>query len=179
MRARIVPQTIAYIFDFDETLVKSKAKIHIYKNNKKIKSLTPDEFNKFELSDGEIIDTSDFDDPRITLKADKYKMWPLLKKIDMDKKSIRTDAEIYILTGRNKEAQMAIYTFIKRNNVNIPMNNIITVGIKDKVTDVSIEKEKELIELSQQYDTIYFYDDNKKTINLASKISGVLTKLIE
>ncbi len=45
MRAHEVPQDKAYIFDFDDTLVKTSAKVHIHKDGRKIKSITPEEYN--------------------------------------------------------------------------------------------------------------------------------------
>ena len=67
MRAKTVPLSKAYCFDFDETLVKTDAKVHIIKNGKKIKSLTPDEFNNYVFQEGETMDVSDFEDPRYIL----------------------------------------------------------------------------------------------------------------
>ncbi len=36
MRARTVDQNKAYVFDFDDTLVKTSAKVHIYKDGRRI-----------------------------------------------------------------------------------------------------------------------------------------------
>jgi hypothetical protein len=65
------------VFDFDDTLVKTDAKIHIYINNKKIKSLTPAEYNFYKPKPNETLDFSDFSDARIIMAGKKYKMWSI------------------------------------------------------------------------------------------------------
>ena len=147
MRARLINKRVAYVFDFDETLVKTDAKIHIYINNKKIKSLTPAEYNFYKPNPTETLDFSDFSDPRIILAGKKYKMWPAIENISNARKMGRSDSDIFILSGRPPKSQLAIYNFLKRNKIDIELDNVITVSNDDGI-DVSIAEEKRKVNVT-------------------------------
>lgn len=179
MRARRVPVK-AYIFDFDDTLVKTNAKVHVYKSEKKVKSLTPGEFNTYKQKPGEKYDMSDFIDPRIIDKARKFKMWPALENISNAKKMGRSTSDIFILTARSPKAHQAIHNFLTREGIEIPMENIICVGHDDEGEhDIPADKERELKKIKDKYHEVMFYDDSEDNIDLASKIGGIRTRLID
>ena len=96
MRAKLVDASKVYLFDWDDTLVKTDAKVHVIKDGKRIKSLTPEEYNFYVPEEGETTDMSDFDDVRLIMDARKYKMWPALRQINMAKKSGRSNSDIFI-----------------------------------------------------------------------------------
>ena len=48
------------IFDIDDTLFTTDTKVHVVKGGKRIKSLTPAEFNVYRVKGGESLDFSDF-----------------------------------------------------------------------------------------------------------------------
>lgn len=48
------------IFDIDDTLFTTDTKVHVVKGGKRIKSLTPAEFNVYKVRNGESLDFSDF-----------------------------------------------------------------------------------------------------------------------
>lgn len=179
MRARSVPIR-AHVFDFDDVLVKTDAKIRVYKNGRKIKSLTPEEFNTYTRKEGETYDMSDFTDPRLINNARKFKLWPALENINNAKKMGRSNSDIFILTARSLKAQLPIYNFLTRNGIDIPLENIITVGFDDgEEHDIPEAKERELKKLKKLYHDIMFYDDNEENVRLASKIGGIKTRLID
>jgi FMN phosphatase YigB (HAD superfamily) len=179
MRAKTVPAK-AYIFDFDETLVKTDSKVHVYRDGRKVRSLTPTEFNTYKKGPDETYDMSDFKDPRIILNARKYKMWPALENINTARKMGRSNSDIFILTARSPKAQLSIYNFLTRNGIDIPLKNIITVGHDDgKEYDIASAKEKELKKLKKRYANIMFYDDSEENIELASRVGGIKTRLID
>ncbi len=179
MRARRVPAK-AYIFDWDDTLVKTDAKVHVYKGDQKVRTLTPEEFNTYEQKDGERYDMSDFTDPRIINNARKFKMWPALENISNAVKMGRSTSDIYILTARSPLARQPIHNFLTREGIEIPLENIITVGHDDgEEHDVAADKERELKKLKDKYHEIMFYDDSEENIELASKIGGIRTRLID
>lgn len=180
MRARTINQSKAYIFDFDDTLVKTDAKVHIIKDGRRIKSLTPEEYNFYHPKPDETTDMSDFIDPRIIMNAKKYKMWPALQNIDMAKKQGRSDSDIFILTARSPKAQLPIYNFLKREKIDIPLENIITLGRDDgKYYDIPAAKKKVLKTFADEYDKVIFFDDSHKNIELANQIPGIKTRLID
>jgi FMN phosphatase YigB (HAD superfamily) len=179
MRAKRVPIK-AYVFDFDETLVKTDAKVHIHKDGRRVKSLSPSEFNKYIPEPGETIDASDFEDPRIIMNARKYKMWPALQNIDSARKMGRSSSDIYILTARSPVTRQAIHNFISRNGIEIPLQNIIAVGGgSDDSIEISKSKGRVLQDLKNKYEEVFFYDDSPDNIKLASKIGGIRTRLID
>lgn len=180
MRARTVNKKVAYVFDFDDTLVKTDAKIHVYVNNKKIKSLTPAEYNFYEQKPNETLDFRDFSDPRIIMSGKKYKMWPVIENISNARKMGKSTSDIFILTGRSPKSQLAIYNFLKRNKIDIELNNVITVGNDDGINISIAEEKRKVLELmSNDYDEINFFDDSTDNINITNNIPGVRTRLIE
>lgn len=179
MRAKQVPQK-AYIFDFDDTLVKTEAKIHIYKDGRRIKSLTPEEYNTYTPEPGETQNMEDFVDPRLIMQARPYKMWPALVNIDHARKSGRSTSDIYILTARSPQARLPIYNYFKREGIDIPLENIITIGFDDgRPHDIPAAKEKELRKIKDEYPEVFFYDDSESNIEIASKVRGITTRLVD
>jgi hypothetical protein len=81
-----------YVFDFDDTLAKTSAKIHVFKNGDRIKSLDPQIFNTYNLKDGEVFDFSDFDDNRIIRNARRFKIWKVLKNVEGALSAVKSDS---------------------------------------------------------------------------------------
>jgi HAD superfamily hydrolase (TIGR01509 family) len=178
MRAKTVLRK-AYIFDFDDTLVKTNAKVHVYKNGKYLKSLTPEEFNSYQKAADEEIDVSEFKDPRIIMKAKPLKMWVALQNMDAAIKQGRSTSEIFILTARSAIAQTPIYNFFQKNNIDIPEDHIITIGDDKGEINIAEEKKRILKRLVKQYDDITFFDDNPENIKLAQEVGKIRTRLID
>jgi len=168
-----------YVFDFDECLVKTTARIHVYRYGAPFKSLTSKEYNYYHKHPKDTLNFSEFNDGERILNAKKYKVWPILKNISDAIKQERSSSVIYILTARNKNVKSYIYEYLKTNGILIDIDNIITIG--DDKGDISIaeEKRKILIELSKKYNEIDFFDDDPHNIKLAASIPGIKTRLIE
>ena|GEM_PF-1427078 len=167
----------AYVFDFDDCLIKSSAKIYVYRNNKLIKSLTPQEYNTYIKKSDEVLDFSDFKNPEILRTAKKYKMWYYLQKIN---NAIKKGANytIFILTARNNAFKGHIYNYFISNNINeIDYDNILAIGNSNM--PINVAKRKELQKISDMYDKVYFFDDDKKNIKLAKTVKGVDANLVE
>jgi FMN phosphatase YigB (HAD superfamily) len=178
MRAKTVYKK-SYVFDFDETLVKTSAHIHIYRNGAFFKSITPKQYNFYIKQRGDKLDFSEFVDGDLILNAQKYNAWPILKKVSDAIKEEKSTSEIFILTARDRTMKAYIYEFLKRNGIIVNIKNIITIG--DNVGNISIahEKYKILSRMVKKYDEIIFYDDDPNNIKIAASIKGVKTKLIE
>jgi hypothetical protein len=177
MRAQTVYKN-AYIFDLDETLIKSNACSHVCKNGIYLKSLTPKEYNTYIKEDGEIIDFSEFEDGQMIINAPKHKGWSILRKINNKIKNYPTTSEIFILTARHLICKRYIYKLLLNDDINIDINNIITIG--DKTGDINIaeEKRKILDKISKHYNKIFFFDDNIDNIKSVSSIPNVIPRLI-
>lgn len=59
------------IFDIDDTLFMTDTYVHVVKGNKRVKSLTPAEFNVYKVRNGESLDFSDFRSSEIFQKTAK------------------------------------------------------------------------------------------------------------
>jgi len=178
MRAKTVFRR-AYAFDLDDTLIKTPAKIHIYRNGVFIKSLTPKQYNFYKHQPNDRLDFKDFINGEMILKAKKYKVWPVIRNVSNAIKEERSTSDIYILTARDATVKSYIYEFLKQNGIEIDIEHIITIGDSKKHVDIATEKRKILKKLKEQYDEIIIFDDNPQTIQLAASINGIKTKLVE
>jgi len=180
MRAQTVYKRV-YVFDFDDTLVKTSAKIRIYRKGVFVKSLTPKEYNFYVPESGDKLDFDEFQDGEMILNAKKYIVWPVIKNISNAIKEDRSTSDIFILTARNAQVKAYIYEFLKRNGIEIDIEHIITIGddIIKKGVNIANEKFRILKILKRKYDEIILFDDNPETIRLAASIPGIKTKLIE
>lgn len=180
MRARTIYNKRAFCFDFDDTLVTTNAKVSVFKDGRKIRSLTPAEYNFYEPVEGETTDMSDFEDPRLIMQAKKGKMWNMLSNVYMGKRLHYTDSDIFILTARNEKAQLPIHNFLRRNNIDIPLDQIICISRSDgRHIDIADEKERILRLIDAEYDQLMFFDDSLDNIEGANVIPGIKTRLVE
>jgi FMN phosphatase YigB (HAD superfamily) len=178
MRAKTVFRR-CYCFDLDDTLIKTPAKIHVYRNGVFIKTLTPKQYNFYKKHPNDKLDFSEFIDGEMILKAKKYKIWPVIKNVSNAIKEERSTSDIYILTARDATVKSYIYEFLKQNGIDIDIEHIITIGDSKKHIDIASEKRKILKKLKEQYDEIVIFDDNPQTIQLAASIPGIKTKIVE
>lgn len=178
MRAKTVFRK-AYVFDFDETIAITKAKIHVYVNGAYIRSLTPKEYNLYKPGPNDKLDFSEFNDGELILDAKKYKMWPVLQNVSDAIKEDRSTSEIYILTARTPDVKSYIYEFLKNNGIEINIKNIITLSDENNTQDIPEEKLKYLHTLSKNFDEVLFFDDDPKNIAMANTIKGIKTRLVE
>ena len=57
------------IFDIDETMFKTKARVHVVKDGKVIKKLDNQEFNDYKLKKGEDFDFGEFTNAKIPIPS--------------------------------------------------------------------------------------------------------------
>ena len=169
----------AVVFDFDDVLIKSDARIQVYRNKAFYKSLTPQLFNTFIKDKTDVFDFTDFKDGELILKAKKYKMWPFLKKLNKLIKSKKINADIIILTARNSEIKSFIHTLLKDDGIMLDISHIITMGDDKGDINIANEKKKILQQLIKKYSKIIFFDDDIQNIRKANTIQRVKAKLVE
>lgn len=168
-----------YCFDLDDTLIKTSAKIRVYRNGVYVKSLTPKEYNFYEQHPDDKLDFKDFLDGEMILNAKKHTIWPVIKNVSNAIKENKSNSEIYVLTARDKTVKSYIYEFLKQNGIKIKLENVITIGDNKGYINIADEKHKILTELKNKYDEIIVFDDNPQTIELAASIPGIKTRLVE
>lgn len=89
------------VWDIDETLFQTKAKVHVMKNGKRIKSLSNKEYNTYKLGSGESYDFHEFRDANIFAKTSV----PIQRAIDKAAKTLRAysdqpNSKVIVLTAR-------------------------------------------------------------------------------
>jgi hypothetical protein len=196
-----------YIFDYDDTLMTTYAKV-IINDNGNIYGLTTFEFMKKynELSEKKNIKYN-FDEfggnPELSLKImNDGKIITSVNDILQQNK----DSELGIITARNLDNQLFRNFMIKKFNVNIPVENIFTVNndecykklinkikvvIKNnplinnlikklKINMIKISNRKQLAMLwflSRDIEEIYYYDDDINNIKAIYQIHLELIKI--
>jgi hypothetical protein len=93
----------AFIFDFDDTLAFTDAKVKIVNSqNEILETLTPQEFNDAKLKDGQRFDFSDFNKSSFILNGKPTKLMDLARDVFSEGHSV------FILTARASQASSAI-----------------------------------------------------------------------
>lgn len=150
LHTRMMGKT-AYIFDLDDTLIRTKAKAYLFTPDNVIHSgytsreirENKEMINKM-LDNGYIMNFDEIgDDP---LKSFHYlmtseenpKMLDYMKRIYK-----RTKEDIYILTGRGNEPETIQNFFIHQFNIILPIENIMTVAHKKTFKSIQQNVEEE------------------------------------
>ena len=145
----------ARVFDFDDTIARSKSKVFAERDGK-IKTLTAEEFAKQGeklISEGWKMDFTDFNK---VVEGKKGPLFDLIKTM----KEAKGERDIFILTARAPESQKAIYEFMKAMGVEIPLENITGLGKSSgqAKADWIIDK------ASEGYNDFFFADDAPQNI---------------
>jgi phosphoserine phosphatase len=154
-------KTKAFVFDFDDTLASTSAKVLVRKYRVPSQVLTPAQYNTYELADGESFDFSEFKNPEFIINGKPLGLIELAKEIHAEGHSL------YILTARNEIASSAIAGFLARFNITAKM--IHCVG-KESTTNIAKAKQTVLMTIIDNHDITYFYDDDEANIELASSL---------
>jgi acid phosphatase class B len=154
-------KTKAFVFDFDDTLASTNAKVLVRKYRVPSQVLTPAEYSTYELADGESFDFSEFKNPEFIINGKPLGLIELAKEIHTEGHSL------YILTARNEIASSAIAGFLARFNITAKM--IHCVG-KNSDTNIAKAKQTVLMTIIDNHNITYFYDDDEANIELASSL---------
>lgn len=157
------------IFDVDDTLIHTSAKIWVMKGGKRVKTLTNSEYNDYKLEQGEEFDYREFNDPKILNKETFTKYWSTLKH------EYRDGTHISILTARN-DADM-VRRFFLRNGIDIKAELVFAVGDPRLGLTGSVQEKKakvirDLVALG--YRTLVFFDDNEGNLKAAKELESEL-----
>ena len=145
------------IFDFDDTLVKTRSFVYV-KNGNKAKKLRPGEYAIYEEKPGDKFDYSDFEfvkDPK-----EIKQMTKVLKSI-----LNKGGGSINILTARSN--YKPIRKYLKDINIDISRIYVTALASNDPADKVNWIKNK--IE-NESYNDIFYVDDSLKNINAAKEM---------
>jgi len=144
------------VFDFDDTLVKTKSHIYIKHKDGKNSKLTPGEYAVYEPKEGDKFDFSDFE--KVQEPQEIKGVTKLLKTI------VRKEGErkVVILTARS--AYKPIKDYLK----DIGLSGIYVVAL----ADADPEKKAEWIEdkIKKGYNDVFFIDDSHKNVTAVKKL---------
>ena len=153
------------LFDLDDTIIHTTAKIELIKDGRCIKKLTNSEFNDYVLKPGESFDFSEFDDPEILASEAFTPYWNTLKR------EYNKGTHIGILTARGN-SEMIKRFFI---NHGIRIKDELVIAINDPKLGLrgSIQQKKsEAISIlaNAGYNLFIFFDDNEPNLKAAKKL---------
>lgn len=153
------------LFDLDDTIIHTTAKISVLKDGICIKKLTNTEFNDYVLKSGEYFSFEEFDNYDILKQSAFTIYWNTLKR------EYSKGTHIGILTARN-DCDM-IKKFFLANGIRIKDELIIAVNDKDLGLKGSIQQRKsEAISIlaNAGYKLFIFFDDNEPNLKSAKKL---------
>ena len=156
------------VFDLDDTIVVSKAKIKVFDpNTGESFELTPEEFNEYEKAPGHQLDFSQFRDLEI-MKAGKLIDYYL--KILKD--AYRSKVAVGIVTARDDREM--IFRWL-REHLGLRIDKDLVFAVNDPVHGYRgniADKKKQAFEeiIGMGYRDIQFYDDDKANINLVKSL---------
>ena len=136
-------KTKAFVFDFDDTLAFTDAKVRVVDSfDFHVATLTPQEFNSVKLEDGQRFDFSDFDKSSLILNGTPTKLIQLAKDVFSEGHSV------FILTARANQASSAIAEWRKsKSNTSIKPQEINSLKERmGRSMQVTFNKESEIIE---------------------------------
>lgn len=153
------------LFDVDDTLIHSNAKIDVVKNGKVIKSLTPAEFNYYKLGPGEEYDFKEFRSYEALLEATFLPFWKTMKR------EYNKGTHIGILTARENGDMFKKFFLTK--GIDIKDELIFTTGDPDYSGSVE-ERKTQAIErlINVGYKTFVFFDDSEANLKEVKKMEN-------
>ena len=158
------------IFDLDDTLVKTDAKIKILNRRTRdvIAELTPQDFNNFQKKSGHILNFDEFEDPEILRQGEI--IHSIFSKL---KRYYHGGIPVAIVTARSSSEM--VRSFFLENGIDIHPDLVIAVNDPSLNMEGNIaeRKQKAIRDLIDQgYTDLIFFDDNEDNLNLAKKLEG-------
>jgi hypothetical protein len=161
------------VFDFDDTLAKTKEKIIIHlpyfapgSTTPATMKLTPSQFAEKYGELEKAGATADFSDFNNVIGAKKGPLADLALK----RQGKFGSGDIFVLTARPQASANAIYIFLKGIGLNIPLKNI--TGLENSTPEAKADWILEKV--AQGYNNFYFADDAIKNVKEVEKVLNML-----
>ena len=139
------------VFDFDDTLVQTFNKIHVYKHDGRKITMTPAEYATYEADAKDTFDFTEFDSP-IKSAKELTQYTNIMRKV---LKAPGRDRRVVVLTARANAD--VVYDFLMKLGIRVP---VIAVGSSDPMEKARWIEDQ----IGQGFDDIYFLDDSLKNI---------------
>jgi len=158
------------IFDLDDTLVRTDAKIKVlnHKTKRTMFELTPEQFNQFEQEPHHILNFDDFECPEI-LGEGKF-IHSIFSKL---KYYYKKGVPVSIVTARSSSS--LVREFFLDNQIDIHPDLVIAIndpshGYSGNISERKQKAIKDLIDSG--YTDLVFFDDNDDNLRLAKDVEG-------
>jgi hypothetical protein len=156
------------VWDIDETLFQTQAKVHVMKNGKRLKSLNNKEYNTYKLGPGESYDFTEFRNAEIFAKTSI----PIQRAIDKAAKTLRAysnqpNSKVIVLTARSDfdDPHTFLNTFEKHG---LNMNNV-HVHRAGNLGMAAAEAKRVFIKQyldTGKFKTVSLFDDDKRNLDV-------------
>ena len=156
------------VWDIDETLFQTQAKVHVLKNGRRVKSLSNKEYNTYKLGPGESYDFTEFRNAEIFAKTSI----PIQRAIDKAAKTLRAysnqpNSKVIVLTARSDfdDPHTFLNTF-ERHGLN--MNNV-HVHRAGNLGMPAAEAKRIFIKQyldTGKFKTVSLFDDDKRNLDV-------------
>lgn len=161
------------IFDLDDTLFTSEAKIKVLLDGRVVSRLTPSEYNKYVLLDNEQYDFSEFISSEIFNRTAK----PIRHVIDLFMCFIESGTDVCIVTARedldNKETFLETF---RNHGIDIDKAHVHRAGnigfgpaAKKQVIDQLLS--------TQKYNSAFMFDDHKGNLEAFQELNTKYTEI--
>jgi hypothetical protein len=163
------------IFDIDDTLFTTDTKIHIVKGGKRIKSLTPAEFNVYKVKSGESLDFSDFRSAEVFQKTAKpiATVFKTAKSI-ISRFSAFANKKIVIVTARgdldNKNVFLDTFKKYGFDISKVYVHRAGNVGGPDSAQNKKVVI-RDLIK-DGKYEMVRLFDDSKPNLDALHELES-------
>lgn len=153
------------LFDVDDTLLKSNAKISVLKDGELIQRLTPAEFNFYKLKPGEEFNFDEFRSYEALIESTFLPFWKTLKR------EYNKGTHIGILTARENGDMFK--KFFLAHGIDIKDELIFTTGDPDYSGSVE-ERKTQAIErlIKVGYKIFVFFDDSEANLKKVKKMEN-------
>jgi hydroxymethylpyrimidine pyrophosphatase-like HAD family hydrolase len=171
------PQDKIIIFDLDDTLVRTPAKVKILdrKTHEILSELTPQEFNEFEKKDWHSINFDQFDCPEILRQGKMiHEVFEILKE------AYRNKIAVAIVTARG-DSNLVRQFFLERE-IDIHPELVIAINDPSFMFEGTIpEKKMKAIEklIDMGFTDMIFFDDHEDNLALAKIAAGLKSATIK
>jgi len=158
------------IFDLDDTLIHSDAKIRVFNSisNEMVSALSPTQFNYHIPGQAQYLSFEDFDCEKILGRSKLYpNMYRSLKRY------LANGIPVSIVTARSNKK--IIIDFFKSKNIQLKPSLVYPVSNPNSnfTGNISQRKKQAITELiCKGYNNITFYDDNIENLAAASELNS-------
>jgi hypothetical protein len=157
------------IFDLDDTLIKSEAKIRVYDSthNLEVTSLTPSQFNYHVKTQSHYFGFDDFECEKILGRSKFTKTFRSFRRY------YKSGTPISIVTARSSDK--IVLDFFKAKNYPLRPSLIFAIHNHTKNFTGSVaERKQQAIQvlIDKGYNDIIYYDDNLENLKMAEELSS-------